>query len=1042
MLTGKVDNIGVDGDGFLYIMTTEKDLSDASVLALAPPTNSVIGNPSYIVKPSETQWYRPVYEATPIVVSDASKANNDYREIIYFQGISKVVRKYPPSAGNGTLATPVTSGQLSGYYADEWTRKIRWNGSVAVWEGNWSLEAKASRDSEIPAELAVVNIAKLPAVFNENPGTPQITREDRGSFSTPVTEDTAVKFKVEGYKPYITDTDGTTRRNLKSLGSFGTVYTNVRINYLPTAAGDYNHDEDGDGVYSGFPTSLFEANGFSTSITWYADLVDGNSVTSPVISSVAVASASNQSFGGAMCDWSFTPPHPGNYAVWANITYNYFNFAGANRPTDLTSSQRTVTTSKRLLRVVSTTSLNGPPSLISAISLEPARAGTGAFQNCSSYANSGYDLPEDELIENLRISFKAQFLRDANYRTNQSALLTTFDGMGVWDYDTYYSLYNAAGDAPNYALQGSHVYNYQASGGGYSVTNAFNPGWPKPGTPSPADFGTRVDASTLSTNDRKFLRWNLWLENTCTGASVPGVTPPSRGVKLASGDCTGATITPTSNPNEYLVSLNLPSSAQNNQKIATPIDPDQYTLRLELIYPRVKWQESALPENAAQKQYRSIIPDTVPVSAICELSHPVLPTADTAVGGGSAFTNASIKSWLIRSRDATLPTISDWSKPIIHTTGDPVPNVTASFTISDNNPRARFDPFEIEYQMVNSARPRDTAESNKFSVTAATTNSGIAQAPNYADFWKDDTYRIGATYTAQISDYGLAGEFRPNGLLTNWVGLLYYHAKGSLYDGLGTDSQNITHQFGSFTAPIPTGAIVTTNWALERYDNDPPGFRIELISQNDNRRWVATLAEGIQDIVCCPKTDGELAPASLSVACFNLDGTMIGGGPTMASVNGCSRYPTQLGAAFETVDAGSLPLDPTLMPRVRRSSRLLVNLDILENVDYKSLTAATFDITENLEAGGTRSLLPGGNAVSLPLDAAFLADNSPNPQVQSPRARYTVDMPMKVLPNQPQVTMTVSATDAQGNVRTLVLPIVIVDSSFDARVLESKENRN
>ncbi len=1040
ILTGKIDNIGVDGDGFLYIMTTEKDTSDAAVFALAPPTNSVIGNPDYLVKPSATQWYRPVYEAPPIVVSDASKVGNDYREIIYFQGISKVVRKYPPSAGNGSLAAPVTTGQLSGYYADEWTRKICWNGSEAAWEGSWSLENPASRDSEIPGELAVVNIAKLPAVFNETPAGPHICREDRTPFETPVTEDTSVKFKVEGYKPYITDGDGTTRRNLKSLGSFGSAYTNVRINYLPTAEGEYNHYEDPDIASSGFPTSLFEADGYPTTIVWYADLVDGTDTSASVLESIAVASASTDTFGGTACDWKFIPPHPGNYAIWARITYNYFNFAGADRPTDLTSSQRTVSTSKRILTVVSPSSKIVPPSLISEISLEPERGESKVFQNCTTYGDAVYDLPEDEKIGSLSISFKAQFLCDANYRSNQSLKLTTYEGIGVWDYDTYYINYNNSGETPNYTLQGIHVYNYDPSASSYTNTNIFNPGWPKPGNPGPADAGTRVDSGTLSQNDLKFLRWNLLLEKTYTGSTFPSDPKDRRDVNLASGDFTivgGATIQPTGTLGEYEISLDLPPSAQT-AVIATPIDPDQYTLRLELIYPRVTWYESGSSD--AEKQYRSIISDPASVSVVCELDHPIFPTRNTLADGSSAF--KSVQSWLIRSRDATLPTITDDTKPIIHTTGDPVPDALASFTISDNNPRARFDPFFIEYQMVNSARPRDTAETNKTLNATDTSNSGIASSPDYVDFWKNNSYKISATYKSKITEYGPDGDFSPDGLLKNWVGVLYYHVKGSLYDGLGTDSSNITHEFGSFTADIPAESITTTDWALNRFDNDPPGFRVELISQNDNRRWVATLTEGVKDLVCRPTTDAGLAPASLSVACYNLDGTMIGGAPTMSSVPGCAQYPTQLGAANETVNAGSFGLDSALMPRVRRSSRLLINLDIIDNVDYINLKAATFDIIENLEAGGTRSLLPGGNPVSLPLDAAFLADNSPNPKLQSPRARYTVDMPMKVLPNQPQVSMTISATDAQGNIRTLVLPIEIVDSSFDARVLESKENRN
>lgn len=1056
VIPGKVDNIGVDGDGFLYIMTTADDISDSSVMALAPAVSTLPGLSGYAILPSPTTWYHCTggnENTNRIEVSDAAKLPNDFREIVFSQGVSKVVNKYPPAAGNGSLAAPMTTGQLSGYYEDEWSRKVRWNGSVTSWEGSWSLEAQATRDSEIAGELAVVNIAKLPAVFNENPPTPMICREDRAAFSTPVLENTAVKFKVEGFKPYIEDTNGTTRHDLKSLGSFGTAYTNVRINYLPTAAGEYNHDEDNDIASSGFPTSLFEADGRPTQIAWYADLIDGTDPSAPILENITVATDSNETFGGTACDWSFTPPHPGNYAIWARITYNYFNFVGANRPTDLTSAQRTVTTSKRLLQVVSPSSLNAPPSLISEIDLGPARTDSSAFQHCATCEDppeevARYDLPEDEKISSLTVTFKAQFLRDENYRSNQLAMLTTYEGIGVWDYDTYYDNYRSNGEIPNYTPQGIHVYNYDATASSYTNTTIFNPGWPKPDNPGPANAGTRVDTGILSENDRKFLRWNLLLENTCAKADTSKLTTLPRGVKLASGDFTtvgGATFLPTGTPGEYQITLNLPSNAQIDA-IATPIDPDQYTLRLELIYPRAKWHESGSSD--AEKQYRSIIADPASVSVVCELPHPKFPTSDTVENGNSAFLKPMVKSWLIRVRDARPPDFSDNSKPIIHTTGDPIPFASATFGISDNNPQARFDPFTVEYEMVqNTDSYRDTSDSNKVLKSLANegiASSSVASVPDYDDFWKENGYRIGATYTAKLDDYGdesgSTSEFRPSGKLTNWVGLLSYHAKGSLYDGLGTDSHDITHQFGSFTASIPEGAIQTTNWTLERIDNDPPGFRIELISQNDNRRWVATLTEGVQDQVCVPNTEGDLASGTLEIACYNLDGTIIGGSPTSATVGGCTVYPSRIGDANETVDAGSLNLDATKMPKVRRSSRLLINLDILENVDYKNLTAATFDIIENMEDGGTRSLLPGGNAVSLPLDAEFDATNTQ--KVKSPRARYTVDMPMKVLPNQPQVSMTISATDANGNIRTLVLPVVIVESSFDARVLESKENRN
>ncbi|HEY9069523.1 MAG TPA: hypothetical protein VIV61_04645, partial [Candidatus Ozemobacteraceae bacterium] len=900
IVSGDVDDIGVDGDGFLYIMTSEAELSDAQIAALAPSMATILGSSDYSVAPAPTKWYRPRYEMTPLVVEDAAKTAGDYRDITYYQSFSKKVNKYPPSAGGGNLAAPTLAGQVSGYYKDLWTRKIEWNGSTANLVGNWSQEPKASRDSIIDGELAVINVAKLPAVFNENPGNPKICREDRQPFSTLVSEDSSVLLKVEGFKPYISDLSGTTRRDLKPMGSFGT-YANVRLNNLPTTSGSYNHDEDGDGSFSGFPTSLFEADGLPTTITWYADLVDGTTPESPVISSIAVASASNVDFSGRTCDWSFTPPHPGNYAVWAKITYNYFNFAGVDRPTNLTSGQRTATSEKRVLRVVSSTSLNGPPSLISSIQLDPARGDAAtAFQNCTPVSNAGYDLPEDEAVENLKISFKAQFLRDANYRTSQSSRLTTYDGMGVWDYDTYYGLYSAAGETPSYARTSSHVYNYQADGSGYAVSSAFNPGWPKTNAVADvtaANQGTRTDMVTPSANDLKFLRWNLWLENTCTGANIAGQTPPWRGVKLASGDCTGAQVTPTSNPGEYQITLSLPSSAQGTQRIATPLDPDQYKVRLELIYPRVSWRESSVDEDATKKQYRSIIPDAVPVSAICEKTHPTLPTSDTAIGGGSAFANSSVKAWLIRARDKTPPTHTDLSRSILHTTGDPVPEVTASFTVSDNNPRATFGTFEVLYQMANTALPRDpTSLSVK---QAATTHTEIGKKPDFPEFWQRDDYRIGATYTAQIADYGPSGPFAPTGALANWVGVLSYNASGSLNDGFGVDGQNTTHLFGSFTTPLPAGAVNTTQRALERFDNDPPGFRVEIISQNDNRRWVATLTEGVQDAVPVPTTEADLAKSLLEVSCFHLNGTPIGGGATTAEINGCTQYPTAIGTANE-----------------------------------------------------------------------------------------------------------------------------------------------
>jgi len=42
----------------------------------------------------------------------------------------------------------------------------------------------------------------------------------------------------------------------------------------------------------------------------------------------------------------------------------------------------------------------------------------------------------------------------------------------------------------------------------------------------------------------------------------------------------------------------------------------------------------------------------------------------------------------------------------------------------------------------------------------------------------------------------------------------------------------------------------------------------------------------------------------------------------------------------------------------------------------------------------------------------------------------------------PQIVVYLTATDASGNKRSLSVPIRVVDSSFDARILETIENKN
>jgi hypothetical protein len=47
----------------------------------------------------------------------------------------------------------------------------------------------------------------------------------------------------------------------------------------------------------------------------------------------------------------------------------------------------------------------------------------------------------------------------------------------------------------------------------------------------------------------------------------------------------------------------------------------------------------------------------------------------------------------------------------------------------------------------------------------------------------------------------------------------------------------------------------------------------------------------------------------------------------------------------------------------------------------------------------------------------------------------------QTMPGNAQITVQIYAADKIGNERTLIIPIQVVDSTFDARVLESSENR-
>ena len=61
---------------------------------------------------------------------------------------------------------------------------------------------------------------------------------------------------------------------------------------------------------------------------------------------------------------------------------------------------------------------------------------------------------------------------------------------------------------------------------------------------------------------------------------------------------------------------------------------------------------------------------------------------------------------------------------------------------------------------------------------------------------------------------------------------------------------------------------------------------------------------------------------------------------------------------------------------------------------------------------------------------------------KEPRGTFYFNAPMRVSQEEgPQLKIKVFTADDEGNERSLVIPVNVVDSSFKTRVLETKENR-
>ncbi|MBI3039947.1 hypothetical protein HYY75_13010, partial [bacterium] len=375
-------------------------------------------------------------------------------------------------------------------------------------------------------------------------------------------------------------------------------------------------------------------------------------------------------------------------------------------------------------------------------------------------------------------------------------------------------------------------------------------------------------------------------------------------------------------------------------------------------------------------------------------------------------------SWYLRARDTVVipPIPADNLLAIAsHTTGDPVADTQFNYTAKDNNPNVTFSGFGVVYQI-----PTDERNSSQVAtLTAAGNPVGIpGPLPTLTSFYSDNSYTISQNYNSIVPEYGSGNIFDPNvpGAYQNWVGILSYSIKGDVKDGWGVLDSNhpnpisdsYLHHFATDTPPFAQPQI-----ALERIDNDPPSLRIFIVSQSDNKRWEVKLEENIRDLTQAPTTVANLAKTKVSITARNLTNDAVIPGtlsPAPVDFDGSSNFPNNLNGA-ETVLIDSQPTLNAAIPQVRRSSRLLINVEVEDNVDYKPFSAVSFSIKDVTD--GNKELITAG-APTIPTtqnkDLDLSSDSSDarynyysDHHIHQSIARYVVDMPMKVDATQPQV---------------------------------------
>ena len=1132
-LSGKVDAIAIDGEGYLYALKTEESPSDKSmegIDAYAAPTTKTVTVGSDELEITYSGWKRDVTSVVGgetqndgvIDVPDGEQKEKDYKIATIKQKVYKSVKRYPQATDS--IGSEEDRGSMFAGY-DTWTNNLAitstggYTWSFPIWR-----QEEGTRTSEMPAELAVVNVAETPVPIDA-PKIRYITvtkafdgNDDQMDYSVDqiIAEENSLEFKVEGYKPVINGK----QRDLKPIGDIdATGFKDVKLNSIPNEKGEYAHDEDGDGKASGFPSHMFEAVGYDTKVTWKIAQVE-DKVAVKLENAELISEIESIEGTGDYKSLLYKFKQPGRYIIQADVTFNIFNNLGQPgiRPYQLTAATEQFTTEPKLIQVYANAlQLNKTDSYITDIKITPNNKKyeiTGSKSSDSDY-DTVEGVPANDTKEgkfgSLTISFKAQFFREVESNTAND--LQTYDGIGVWDYNYYKKLYKEAKAKmpgiiePIFKEVPPRAYNY--SGDGDPATaynpNIYNPGKVKGATIGDYKAGTKVNGSinTDDNIDKQFIQWALYLRPVTPQGDIqnPENTIFDRGDLIVSGTCAKASFTPIGDEadRKYNVSFTVDDI---DSKIDIPRDPRDYTLDLEIVYPRVTWLNNDLGANLGDNHnyFSSVVPytETSGASPIHVLSRLSISSTDNKINQSYKCEDTSIKIYeddeppyfTICARDKEKPTFADVSEnlPYYETTGDPTIPGEFKYGISDNNPflsaieyaslynenakRITEDDAKLATDLaVQALRENkfDSTEANKkYELRTDTTKSvTISQTSNAVSFYSDDSWRITASYTLKTEKLS-SSIFEPKGTLgaapaamigkdyrlqmENWVGTLKYAIVGKFYDGLGKDSGYNVHYlyddpvvYSSELADFPkvltdeqkADAITsTTKEYLKRIDNDPASIEVELVSPNDNRRIVFQLAEGINDKVSCAKTVEDLAPSNLIVTTYKLNET-----DPMSTVNAIvpgttNYYDKTTNAEPPAGCVASATVSDYLastIPSFKRAGRLLVNVNIFDNCGFLDLNDAWIKV-EN----GSSILLDK----PIRKDASHeLNGNMKESFKNKPRGIFAVDLPMQVEATQPQIRVTVFAKDLQGNERALIIPVNIVESSFETRVLETKEER-